>query len=135
MGDVKIAVTGGRDFEPTSAELDRFWELWYGLALEGRPVLLHGDSRGVDRAVAAAVRRKGFEVIAFPANWDRHGKAAGPLRNEQMMKQAEALIAFPGGRGTAHCTSIARQAGKSVYLIPKTEAPGTPPAAAPRVRK
>jgi len=115
--------------------MERFWELWDGLCFEGKPTLLHGDSRGVDRAVAAAVRRRGFAVSPFPADWDRYGKAAGPLRNEQMLKQADHLIAFIGGRGTEHCVRTAEKMGKSVYLVRlQTDPLGAPPVAASRGR-
>ena len=81
----------------------------------GRPVLalLHGAARGADQAIAAAADQLGWPVIACPALWQQHGRAAGPIRNRQMLHHAIALlaaapagaalqvVAFPGGAGTA----------------------------------
>jgi predicted Rossmann-fold nucleotide-binding protein len=81
----------------------------------GRSVraLLHGAARGADQSIAAAADQLGWPVIACPALWQQHGRAAGPIRNRQMLHRAIALlaaapagaalqvVAFPGGAGTA----------------------------------
>ena len=81
----------------------------------GRSVLalLHGAAPGADQAIAAAADQLGWPVIACPALWRQHGRAAGPIRNRQMLHHAIALlatapagaalqvVAFPGGAGTA----------------------------------
>lgn len=111
-----IAVTGGRDHEPTLAELQAFWfcfDRWGGAAL------LHGDARGVDRAVAADARRRRptLMVIAYAADWKKYGRAAGPLRNQALVLACSALIAFPGGVGTANAVASARRLGRPVHRI------------------
>ena len=84
-------------------------------ASSGRSVLalLHGAAPGADQAIAAAADQLGWPVIACPALWQQHGRAAGPIRNRQMLHHAIALlaaapagaalqvVAFPGGAGTA----------------------------------
>jgi predicted Rossmann-fold nucleotide-binding protein len=92
----------------------------------GRPVhlLLHGGARGADAAIARAARQLGWPVAALPADWRRHGRAAGPIRNRQLLeaaiRQAQALsagglpvsvlvVAFPGGAGTASLVQQARR--------------------------
>lgn len=81
----------------------------------GRPVLalLHGAARGADQAIAAAADQLGWPVIACPAPWRQYGRAAGPIRNRQMLSRAITLlaaapagaalqvVAFPGAAGTA----------------------------------
>lgn len=56
-------------------------------------------------------------VRVFKADWDTHGKAAGPIRNERMVKSTEGcfamLFAFPGGRGTENTVKHAKK-----YKIP-----------------
>jgi hypothetical protein len=56
-------------------------------ALErARPtVLIHGAARGADSIAARLAYAMGIEVLAFPADWDRHGRGAGPLRNQRML--------------------------------------------------
>jgi len=72
------------------------------------------DSAAIDWAVVNWVN---FEE--YPADWDTHGKAAGPIRNQQMLDTGiDKVIAFPGGRGTAHMVEIARKAGVEVIEVP-----------------
>jgi hypothetical protein len=55
----------------------------------------------------------------FPADWVRHGRAAGPVRNTRMLNDGEPdlVIAFPGGHGTADMVKQARAAGIEVREI------------------
>jgi len=57
-----------------------------------------GDASGVDAIVADYCYRRFCEVIVHKADWDRHGKSAGPLRNREMADQADRLIAIWDGR-------------------------------------
>ena len=88
-------------------------------ASAGRPVvrLLHGGARGADRLIEKAARSLAWPVEVIAAEWGRYGRAAGPLRNGLLLRQAleaattfEAsvlVVAFPGAAGTA---SLVRQA-------------------------
>lgn len=64
---------------------------------------------------------RGIPVRAFPADWTTHGKAAGPIRNSQMLKdgQPDLVVAFlgPNSRGTANMISQAEKAGVPVKVI------------------
>lgn len=113
---VRIAITGGRDHHPSEAETEAFKRIFDRLA---GSELHHGDSRGVDRFIAAMVKRlrPDIRIIAHPADWNAHGKKAGPLRNRAMVAQCDFLIAFPGGKGTQNCADAARELRKPVYLV------------------
>lgn len=80
--------------------------------------ILHGGCRGVDTA-ADNVFRGIIPVKEFKANWDTHGRAAGPIRNKQMVMEADALVAFWDGksRGTGGIIELARNAGLQVHVI------------------
>ena len=115
-----IAAGGGRDLawphQRVAAEL---------LARSsGRLVhlLLHGGARGADAAIGRAARQLGWSARVVPAQWELHGRAAGPIRNRELLEQAIAkalahsspgsiasvlVVAFPGGAGTA---SLVQQA-------------------------
>ena len=86
--------------------------------------LLHGGARGADRAIGRAAYQLGWPVEALPADWRRHGRAAGPIRNRELLElaisRAEALssaaapvsvlvVALPGGAGTASLVREARR--------------------------
>ena len=55
-----------------------------------------------------------------PADWDRHGRAAGPRRNAAMTALgASVCLAFicDGSRGATHCAEAARRAGIPVRFF------------------
>ena len=55
----------------------------------------------------------------YPADWDTHGRGAGPIRNKQMLEEGkpDLVIAFPGGKGTANMIGQAKEAGIPVREI------------------
>ena len=69
----------------------------------GIDVVIHGDARGADRCAQSWADARGRPVAVFPADWDRYGRRAGPLRNSLMLVEGrpELCVAFPGGAGTA----------------------------------
>lgn len=61
---------------------------------------------------------KGIPVRVFPADWETHGRAAGHIRNRQMLVEGkpDIVVAFAGGRGTQNMINQARKAGVTVFL-------------------
>lgn len=61
-------------------------------------------------------KENGIDLAIFPAEWDKYGKRAGYLRNEQMADHADSLIAFWDGKskGTKHMIDIAKR--KKLFL-------------------
>jgi hypothetical protein len=75
----KILVTGDREW----SDITRVVEELKGY----RPgtILVHGACRGADIICAAVAEALRFEVRPYPADWVKHKKAAGPIRNQQML--------------------------------------------------
>ena len=117
-----IAAGGGRDLawpqQRVAAEL---------LARSGGRLvhlLLHGGARGADAAIGRAAQQLGWSALVMPAQWQLHGRAAGPIRNRELLQQAIAkavahtspgslasvlVVAFPGGPGNASLVREARR--------------------------
>ena len=57
----------------------------------------------------------GLKLKVFPADWNKHGRAAGPIRNRDMAEYADCLVAFEGGRGTQNMIKTAKELGLKVY--------------------
>lgn len=57
----------------------------------------------------------GITVKKFPADWNQYGRSAGFLRNIEMAKYANALVVFPGGKGTEHMMQQADKYGLTIY--------------------
>lgn len=123
MADIRILVTGGRDYTDRTAvtrALRHLGEHYIHGARPGEIVLVHGDATGADQLAADEAQRLGWRTEAHPADWDAYGKAAGPRRNAEMVRLgASYLVAFPGGHGTAHCRRIALTAGIPVIDVPE----------------
>lgn len=110
---LRVLVCGGRDYDDSA-------NVW--TCLESLPIseVCHGAAPGADRLADYWVsQHEGVKVYAYPADWTRHGKAAGPIRNQKMLDEfkPDMVIAFPGGRGTAHMVTIARAAGVRVWEL------------------
>lgn len=85
--------------------------------------VVSGCAAGPDTWGATWARAHGVPVVEMPADWERHGKAAGPLRNADMIAHAlhhgGRLLAFWDGesRGTAHIIRASRQQGLPVVVV------------------
>lgn len=84
-------------------------------------LIVHGDATGADRWADRWAHTGGNDIgrMAFPADWERHGRAAGPIRNAEMLRAAkpDVVVAFPGGKGTADMVRRAKAAGVDVIEV------------------
>lgn len=111
---MRIIVTGGRDY--TDAQTVARTLTAYQAKHPGPHTLVHGGATGADTMAAAVAHTLGWEVEVHYADWELHGRGAGPIRNQKMADTgADGLIAFPGGRGTANMIGCARRAGIPVW--------------------
>lgn len=57
-------------------------------------------------------------IKRFPANWDKHGKSAGYIRNGEMAKYADCLLAVWNGssKGTKHMIDLMEKENKTVFI-------------------
>lgn len=84
--------------------------------------IAEGGASGVDRVARQWARAVGIPVTTFPAEWSRDGKAAGPIRNQRMLDEfkPDAVVAFPGGRGTADMVRRARRRNIPIIEVNET---------------
>lgn len=80
--------------------------------------VLSGTAAGADRLGEAWARAHNVPLERYPADWDRFGRRAGMVRNQEMVRAAEALIALWDGqsRGTAHVIAYAREHNLRVWV-------------------
>lgn len=81
--------------------------------------VVHGGARGVDRLGEQWGEENGQPTTLFKADWKQYDKAAGYIRNEEMAKNAEALIAFwdKKSKGTKHMIDIAIRYGLYIKVF------------------
>jgi predicted Rossmann fold nucleotide-binding protein DprA/Smf involved in DNA uptake len=80
--------------------------------------VISGNAAGIDTLAIQYAIENNLPIGIFPADWDTHGRKAGPLRNAEMAENADALIAIWDGksRGTASMINIASRKKLSVYV-------------------
>lgn len=109
----RLGVTGGRDYDDQPK--------LYGVLDKIDPdVVIVGDCpTGADKFTRQWAAERGVPLMVFPAHWDYYDKSAGPMRNGWMLRfgHLDALVSFPGGRGTADMTRQARSCGCPIRHI------------------
>ena len=93
----KLVIAGGRDFIGTEKDFEHIADLCKKYLITE---IVSGCARGADWFGERCADRLSLPIKRFPANWDRHGKSAGYIRNEQMARYTDYVHLFPGGRGT-----------------------------------
>ena len=88
--------------------------------------IMHGAARGADSIAGRLATDLGFAVRIFPANWELYNKAAGFIRNKQMLDQnPDLVLAFHPdinlSKGTKHMVRIARAKGTPVEVFSDRE--------------
>lgn len=119
---MRVLVCGGRDYAD-KLELWRALDAWDPAITE----VISGMARGADAFAAEWAEEHEIPLHRFPADWDTHGKAAGPIRNQRMLDEGkpDVVVAFPGGRGTADMVRRAEAAGVKVVRVEHAAHPAT----------
>lgn len=108
---MKVIVCGGRDFRDRAL---------LNLILNSMDIttVIHGAARGADQMAGSWAEAKGIPTVVMPAEWGKYGRSAGPVRNMEMLKCGpDLVVAFPGGKGTAHMVNAAKKAGVPVREV------------------
>lgn len=81
--------------------------------------VVSGTARGVDKGGELYASANKIPVKQFPANWDKHGKSAGYIRNKEMAQHGEQVIILWDGvsKGTNHMVELAKESGLHITLF------------------
>lgn len=116
----RVVLAGGRDF--TDYDLLRTSCLSFlGNKLTSHQVVVvSGHASGADSLGERFAQEHGLQVELHAANWQKHGRAAGPIRNKEMAECSDALIAFWDGksRGTKNMIDSARRYALDISIVP-----------------
>ena len=119
----RIIIAGSRDFCDRK-KFDEIMEKLFSGTTEDEIEVISGGCRGADAMGEEWARSRGLRLSIFSADWEKYGKAAGPIRNAQMAEYAAKsengmLVAFPVGesRGTYSMVRIAMKHGLETVVI------------------
>jgi hypothetical protein len=112
---MKVIIAGSRDIIDKqvlgSAIADSKW-------FEQLDEIVSGGARGIDTLGEGFAKEYNIPVKQFPADWDRYGRGAGFIRNEDMARYSDALIAVWDGKskGTGHMIDCMKKLNKSIFV-------------------
>ena len=110
---MKVIIAGGRDYKPDA--LSHF-VIHCNHHIFNFTEIVSGGCTGADKFGEEYAKEYGIPVKRFPADGGKHGKKAGPIRNDLMAQYADAVILFPGGRGTENMRKAANRYGLEILF-------------------
>lgn len=112
-----ILVCGGRDYSDYG-QVEYVLEEVCGWSINA-PRIVQGGARGADSLARRWAKENGVTCDTVPAEWDKYGQAAGPLRNQKMLDEFKPTqgVVFPGGRGTLDMLTRLFKAGVNTWVV------------------
>lgn len=110
---VCLAVVGSRgysDYDEFKSVLDKY---------QMKSFVSGGCPSGADRLVEIYAKSKNIPITVIPAKWQEYGRAAGVIRNKDIVAMADGMIAFWDGSspGTKSSIDLAKKKGIPVFII------------------
>lgn len=108
-----VIIAGSRDYHDYDTLLEAIQESGFTIT-----EVVSGMASGVDQLAIKYAKENNLPLQEFHADWKKHGKSAGPIRNRLMADNADALIAIHtnNSRGTKNMIETAREKGLEVYV-------------------
>lgn len=115
MKELRIIVAGSRTFNDYALLEDR---LNFFLS-ECKPVIVCGEAKGADSLGRKYAEEHNIAIASYPADWNKYGKRAGYLRNEEMAVNADGAVVFWDGKssGSKHMIETMKALGKPVKVV------------------
>lgn len=127
MKELRVIIAGSRNFDNLSKLTTDVADILSKIPMDSisKTRIISGTARGADQMGEQYARNAGYEISRFPADWDRLGKRAGYVRNDEMARFAVAdgntgvLIAFWDGKskGTKHMIGLAEKYGLETHIV------------------
>lgn len=119
MEDYKVIIAGGRTFNDYELVKEKCEIHLMEKMKTHNVIIVSGHASGADSLGERFAEEYHLPCELHPADWSRHGRAAGPIRNAEMAACADALIAFWDGKskGTANMIKSAKAKGLQVSVV------------------
>lgn len=118
---MKLIIAGSRTLYPHYRFIANTLDMF---GLTSFDEIISGGASGVDGAGEVFASEMDINLKIFQADWNEHGKAAGPIRNKQMVEYADALLLIWDGtsRGSKNMKETMLKFNKPVYEVILREA-------------
>ena len=113
---MKLAIIGSRDFNDYDMLVDFLWRYKDSENIDS---IISGGAKGADLLGKKCAKDIGFHYVEFLPDWEKYGKAAGFIRNSQIVDACDEVIAFWDGksRGTQDTITKAKKAKKPTFIV------------------
>lgn len=107
---MRIIIAGSRDYD-NYEEAAKLIDEFIKDIDTSNPVIISGGAKGADKIGEEYAARNDLDCVVYRANWGKYGKQAGVIRNGEMAKNADCLLAFWNGesRGTYNMINTAKK--------------------------
>jgi len=114
MGDMKLAIIGSRTFNDYNLLVSTLEQYKPKITL-----VVSGAAKGADSLGEKWAIKNNIKTLIFPADWEKYGKRAGFIRNEDIIKNCDCVIAFWDriSKGTAKSLSLCEKYNKPYKII------------------
>ena len=114
----RVIIGGCRDFNDYSIAREFIADTLAQLAISENITIISGGCRGADKLGERYATENGLMLEIYKADWIRYKRAAGPIRNKEMVLVSDAVICFWDGqsKGTKSLAELARKNGKAVFI-------------------
>lgn len=118
MAEIRLIIAGGRDFDNYHLLKHAVGGIMQRVGFKNTEIV-SGTAKGADSLGEQFAKEFGILVKRFPADWDKHGKRAGYIRNEQMAQYATHCICFWDGKskGTESMIELAKRNGLHTRVV------------------
>lgn len=108
-----VAVVGGRDFQDY-ALLKKTLD-----GIVNIDKIVSGGAKGADSLARRYAEENDIIMIEFLPDWDKYGKAAGPIRNKEIIERSNYVVAFWNGksRGTYSSIRLATKHQRKLMIV------------------
>lgn len=119
MNSYRVVIAGCRIFYNYVTLKERCEYYLQNKMMTHNVIIVSGHASGADSLGEKFATDHNLQCESHPADWDKHGKAAGPIRNAEMAEVADALIAFWDGqsKGTKSIIDLAKRKGLKVAVV------------------
>lgn len=121
---MKLAIVGSRTFDDFELVARTIGTHFYYMINcvdmnKGQDAIISGGAKGADTLAKKYAEIHGLEYFEFLPDWESDGKAAGFIRNKQIVDACDMVLAFWDGKskGTEHTIKLALQAKKPTFVV------------------
>lgn len=121
---MRILITGSRKWTDYTTIFNALEKYNHNHTANDPVIVISGNAKGADTLAEKAARNLKYRLELYPADWNKYGKAAGMIRNRQMIQTGiDICLAFPTKEsiGTWGCMREAKKAGIPVYQFDENE--------------